>query len=181
MNRTFSRMRKLLITVLCVFLLMGSALVPSKGVSAESLLPPGEYDIREPLPSISPDYDYSPYAGGRDFPQTVFWGDTHLHTSYSFDAGTGGTILTPAEAYQFARGEEVTNNAGQQVRLSRPLDFLVVSDHSDQLGSFDQFVTNPPQDCGEDQAQVDEWHAAILEGGAGAVLRPHSPSHRIPR
>ncbi|MHC4849037.1 MAG: DUF3604 domain-containing protein, partial [Planctomycetota bacterium] len=49
---------------------------------------------------------YSPYAG-RNFPKTVYWGDTHLHTSMSMDAGAFGARLGPEDAYRFARGEEV--------------------------------------------------------------------------
>ena len=49
---------------------------------------------------------YSPYAGGA-VPNRVFWGDTHLHTSYSMDAGAFGNRLGPEAAYRFARGEEV--------------------------------------------------------------------------
>jgi hypothetical protein len=69
---------------------------------------------------------YSPYAG-RNFPARPFFGDTHLHTSFSMDAGAFGARLTPKDAYRFARGEEVISNSGQPVKLSRPLDFLVVS------------------------------------------------------
>lgn len=170
MNRTFSlsRLRKLFLTGLCICLLMGNILFASSSALAVSL-PPGEYeDVGEAIP-LESDYDYPPYAGGRTFPQQVFWGDTHLHTIYSFDAGAAGTTLTPCDSYRFARGEEVTADGGQKVRLSRPLDFLVVTDHSDQLGSFGQFVNDPPQDCGEDQAQIDEWHTAIETGGEAAA------------
>jgi hypothetical protein len=76
---------------------------------------------------------YSPYVG-RNFPTRPLFGDTHLHTAMSFDAGMFGARLGPVEAYRFARGEEVTSSSGQQVRLSRPLDFLVVADHSDFMG-----------------------------------------------
>ncbi|MEB3177944.1 MAG: DUF3604 domain-containing protein [Nostocaceae cyanobacterium] len=147
---------------------MGNILFASSSALAVSL-PPGEYeDVGQASPSEY-GYDYPPYAGGRTFPQQVFWGDTHMHTIYSFDAGAAGTTLTPEDSYRFARGEEVTADGGQKVRLSRPLDFLVVTDHSDQLGSFSQFVDAPPQDCGEDQAQIDEWHTAIIAGGEAAA------------
>ena len=63
---------------------------------------------------------YSPYAGA-NIPTRVFWGDTHVHTSYSFDAGAFGARLGPPDAYRFARGEEVTTSTGQRARLSRPL------------------------------------------------------------
>ena len=75
---------------------------------------------------------YSPYVG-RAVPTRVFWGDTHLHTALSVDATVFGSTLELEPAYRFARGEEVTASSGQNVRLSRPLDFLVVADHAEAL------------------------------------------------
>ena len=80
-----------------------------------------------------PERNYSP-AVGQNFPLRVYWGDTHLHTAYSTDAGFTGTTLGPEEAYRFARGEEVSSNTGQKAKLRRPLDFLVVADHAECLG-----------------------------------------------
>ena len=68
---------------------------------------------------------YSRYAQ-RNIPNLPLWGDTHLHTAISFDAGAFGARLLPPDAYRFAKGEEVVSSTGQPVRLSRPLDFLVV-------------------------------------------------------
>ena len=65
---------------------------------------------------------YSPYAG-RHFPTRPFFGDTHLHTSSSFDAVAFGNRLGPEDAYRFARGEEVVSSTGVPAKLSRPLDF----------------------------------------------------------
>ena len=76
---------------------------------------------------------YSPYPEQK-FPNQVFFGDTHLHTSYSTDAGMIGNTLGPEEAYRFARGEKVTSSTGLPAQLKRPLDFLVVSDHAENLG-----------------------------------------------
>src|SRR5262245_9645111 len=76
---------------------------------------------------------YAPYAG-RNYPTRVFWGDTHLHTAVSMDAAAVGCTLGPEEAYRFARGEEVVTATGQAAQLSRPLDFLVVSDHAEAFG-----------------------------------------------
>src|SRR6478672_10766858 len=78
---------------------------------------------------------YSPYAG-RNFPTRPYFGDTHTHTSYSMDAGAFGARLGPKDAYRFAKGEEVVASSGQRAKLSRPLDFMVVSDHSDGMGFF---------------------------------------------
>ena len=77
--------------------------------------------------------EYSPYLN-IGYPQRVFWGDTHLHTSYSTDAGMVGNQLQPDEAFRFARGEMVVSSSGVRARLQRPLDFLVVADHAENLG-----------------------------------------------
>ena len=77
--------------------------------------------------------EYSPYLD-IGYPQRVFWGDTHVHTSFSTDAGMVGNRLGPEEAYQFARGETVVASTGVRARLQRPLDFLVVADHAENLG-----------------------------------------------
>ncbi len=67
-------------------------------------------------------------------PTRVFWGDTHLHTSYSTDAGMIGNVLGPDQALRFAKGETVVASLGMRARLKRPLDFLVVADHAENLG-----------------------------------------------
>ena len=76
---------------------------------------------------------YSPYPE-QNFPDQVFFGDTHLHTAFSPDAGLIGATLTPDDAFRFARGEKVISSTGVPARLARPLDFLVVSDHAENLG-----------------------------------------------
>jgi len=77
--------------------------------------------------------DYSPFVD-QHFPTRVFWGDTHLHTRNSMDAGFVGNTLGPEAAFRFARGEEVTSSTGLRVQLNRPLDFLVVADHAEYYG-----------------------------------------------
>jgi len=70
-----------------------------------------------------------------------FFGDTHVHTTYSYDANTLGVRNTPADAYRFARGEmlgiqpyDALGNPRRQVQLRRPLDFAAVTDHAELLG-----------------------------------------------
>jgi len=87
--------------------------------------------------------DFSPFVD-RHYPQRVYWGDTHLHTANSPDAGLVGNKLGPDMAYRFARGEEVTSSGGLRVKLIRPLDFLVVSDHSEYMGFAPMLVTGDP-------------------------------------
>ena len=86
---------------------------------------------------------YSPYPE-KSFPNRVYFGDTHLHTSYSADAGMIGNTLGPDEAYRFAKGETVTSSSGQKARLARPLDFLVVADHAENLGLAPLLMASDP-------------------------------------
>jgi hypothetical protein len=109
---------------------------------------------------------YSPYAG-RNFPGQVFWGDTHLHTSMSMDAGAFGARLTPEDAYRFARGEEMTSSTGLQVKLSRPLDFLVVADHSDNMGFFPRLFSGEPSMLADPTGK--KWYDMVQAGGQEGV------------
>ncbi len=104
---------------------------------------------------------YSPYAG-RNFPTRPFFGDTHTHTSFSFDAGAFGCRLGPKDAYRLAKGEEITASSGQPVKLSRPLDFLVVADHSDNMGFFPQLLAGEPQVLADPQGR--KWYDMIQAG-----------------
>jgi hypothetical protein len=79
---------------------------------------------------------YSPYVG-RTFPTTVYWGDTHLHTAVSVDAGTMCTV-EQEDAFRFARGEEITTTHSLRAKLGRPLDFLVLTDHAEMYGLMPQ-------------------------------------------
>lgn len=88
------------------------------------------------------DNDYLP-ASRDDHPTSVYWGDTHLHTRNSADAFSLGNMnLSPADAYRFARGQELRAHNGMKVRLRRPLDFLVVSDHAEYLGGHFRYAIN---------------------------------------
>lgn len=85
---------------------------------------------------------FSPYAG-RTYPTRPLFGDTHLHTAISVDAGTMNR-LGQEEAFRFARGEEVTSMGGLRAKLSRPLDWLVVSDHAELYGLMPQLLAGDP-------------------------------------
>ncbi len=109
---------------------------------------------------------YSPYAQ-RNFPNRPLWGDTHLHTAISFDAGAFGARLLPPDAYRFAKGEEVVSSTGQPVRLSRPLDFLVVADHSDNMGFFPELQAGAPYVMANEKGR--RWNEMVNAGGQKAV------------
>ena len=110
---------------------------------------------------------YSPYAG-RNFPTKVLWGDTHLHTNLSLDARAFGVMLSPEDAYRFARGEEVVASHGERVALSRPLDWLVVSDHSDAMGAMNEIIAGNPNLLRD--PVVKDWHERIKQGGETALF-----------
>ena len=116
---------------------------------------------RKTLESAHPKRPYSPYAGGA-VPNRVFWGDTHLHTSFSMDAGAFGNRLGPEDAYRFARGDEVESTTAGRTRLARPLDFLVVADHSDNMGFFPDLFAGDPNLLKDPKGR--EWYDKIQAG-----------------
>jgi len=111
---------------------------------------------------------YSPYAN-RNYPTRPFFGDTHLHTSFSMDAGAFGARLTPRDAYRFARGEQVMASSNQPVKLIRPLDFLVVADHSDNMGFFPDLFAGKPNILSDPTGK--RWYDMVQQGkGADAAI-----------
>jgi hypothetical protein len=145
-------------------LLMGDALptaFASEDHATSDIGAPSKDDIAPLLKKPG----YSPYAG-RHFPTRVYWGDTHLHTSISLDAGAVGCKLGPDAAYRFARGEEVTTSTGQAAQLSRPLDFLVVSDHAEAFGSMVAIIKGNPRLMAN--PTIKRWGDMIAEGGETA-------------
>jgi hypothetical protein len=109
---------------------------------------------------------YSPYAG-RNYPTRPLFGDTHLHTSQSFDAIAFGTRLRPDEAYRLARGEEVVSSTGVRVKLSRPLDFLVVADHAESMGIMGEVLEGNPELMGDLTIRHGERQRGSLEDAPG--------------
>jgi hypothetical protein len=142
------------LTIACLLALASGAFAQEQ--------PPSKEDVEKTIAKPS----YSPYAG-REFPTRVFWGDTHLHTAVSVDAGAAGCKLGPEDAYRFARGEEVTSSTGQRAKLSRPLDFLVVSDHSEMFGLMPQLMKGDPTILATEAGR--RWFDGIRQGGDVAV------------
>ena len=104
-----------------------------------------------------------------DYPTHVFFGDTHLHTALSLDAGVAGARLMPADAYRFAKGEEVTGASGQKAKLSRSLDFLAVTDHSDQMGLVTDLIAGKPEIIAN--ATAKHWYEMIQAGKDGDAAK----------
>ena len=119
----------------------------------------------EALKGFYPGKAYSPYAQ-RSFPNKVYWGDTHLHTGLSLDAGLFGNILDHEDAYRFARGEEIKSSSGLPVKLGRPLDWLVITDHSDMMGIATDIQRGAPNILAVPKGK--EWHEGFKKGGDAA-------------
>jgi hypothetical protein len=110
---------------------------------------------------VSPKKEYSPYFDDY-FPNRAFFGDTHLHTNWSTDAGMIGTSLGPDAAYRISKGGEVTSNTGWRVKLNRPLDFVVVADHAENLGMADFIRRSDPILLANKTGK--KWHDMVKAG-----------------
>ncbi|MCY3794225.1 MAG: DUF3604 domain-containing protein, partial [Gammaproteobacteria bacterium] len=98
-----------------------------------------------------------------DHTTNLYWGDLHLHSSWSVDAGSyGNRLLAPDQAYRFARGETVTAHNGERVRLRQPLDFLMVSDHAEYLGLYPLLEAGDHDLLG--MPNGGRWHTLFKEG-----------------
>lgn len=152
------------ILLTCWLILFGFSGLTNRAIGHDA----GHVD-KESLEKVYPTQaPYSPYAG-RSYPTRPLFGDTHLHTGFSFDAGAFGCRLDPREAYRFAKGEEITASSGQRTKLSRPLDFLVVADHSDNMGFFTQLLAGAPHILASEQGR--KWYDMIQAGkGADAAI-----------
>jgi hypothetical protein len=110
--------------------------------------------------------DFSPYAG-RDFPSRLLWGDTHLHTAVSVDAGTMNRV-GQEDAFRFARGEEIITTHGLRARLSRPLDFLVLTDHAEMYGLMPNLLAGDPDILATEQGK--KWHDQLMTGDRDKIF-----------
>ena len=106
--------------------------------------------------------DYSPNVGP-SAPKKLLWGDTHVHSGWSADAGAFGNRLGPEAAVRFARGEEVTSSTGQKARLDRPLDWVVIADHAEGLGLIQELAAKSPLMMGDPTTR--RWSELIAKGG----------------
>ena len=139
--------------------------IPAVGLMASISLAAGPANVsRDDI--LTAQKEFSPYAN-RGYPTQVYFGDTHLHTALSMDAGTFGNRLGLEEAYRFTRGEEVISATGYRARLGRPLDFVVIADHSDGMGFFPMLLRGDPALMNREEGR--RWNRMISEGGQSAV------------
>ena len=144
-------MRKLLYPLVCALGLVAQTAVAEPGGAGD--------DDRQARP-------YSPYAE-RSYPTDVYFGDTHVHTGISADAGGSGTRLMPVDAYRFASGEQVTSNTGLPVKLARPYDFYMITDHSDGMGAIADILSGTPNVMADPDGRM--FHEAFTKGGKDAA------------
>jgi len=105
---------------------------------------------------------YSPYAG-REYPTMLLFGEQHIHSALSADAGGGGTRLMPRELYRFARGLEILSNTNQPVKRNRPLDFICITDHTDGMGAITDILKGTPSIMADKQGV--DLHERFAQGG----------------
>ena len=101
------------------------------------------------------------------WPERAYFGDTHVHSGWSTDAGMAGATLTPEDAFRFARGEAVKSSTGQTAKLRRPLDWIVLTDHSDGMGVFPEIVAANPAMVSD--PIVKGWSDALRSGDPARV------------
>lgn len=149
---------KYLSSIRCSTALLACGLVATPTWADQLPTKEGVADIARP--------QFSPYAG-RNFPTRVFFGDTHLHTAVSVDAGTMCRI-GQEDAYRLARGEEITTTFGLRVKLSRPLDFLVISDHAEMYGLMPQLLSGDPDILATEAGR--RWYDALQSGNNDTIF-----------
>ena len=109
--------------------------------------------------NVMAEINYSP-AVNDSYPSEVYWGDTHVHSNLSLDAnGMGNKTLSPDEAYQFAKGYPVITGKGEVALLQKPLDFLVVADHAENMGALWAAYSNNKALLGSDSGK--QWHKLV--------------------
>ena len=144
-----------------VFSAFTSALYLSAHTASAQFVP-----SQQSLEGLYPGKAYSPYAQ-RSFPSQVFWGDTHVHSGLSMDAGLFGNTTGTETMLRFARGEEVMASSGQPVKLARPLDWVVTTEHSDGMGMITDLASGAPNILASEQGA--RWAAGLQEGGEASA------------
>ena len=122
-------------------LLASASLIVLAGCSSEASQPKAPIAA---MTAVAAQGSYLPDPN-RKYPERVLWGDEHLHTGWSVDAGVSGATLAPEDAVRFVRGETVKSNTGQDAKLERPLDWVALTDHSDGMGAIPETEAGNPE------------------------------------
>jgi len=107
-----------------------------------------------------------------DIPRNAYFGDSHVHTGWSMDAGMDGAVTSPADAYRLALGQAVQSNSGQTAQLERPYDWFTVTDHSDGMGIISELVGGNPEMMADET--LARWRAALTSGDEAAAAAAKS-------
>ncbi|MGI9265478.1 MAG: DUF3604 domain-containing protein [Gammaproteobacteria bacterium] len=111
-------------------------------------------------------------AQAKNYPNNAYFGDTHVHTGWSMDAGMDGAVKTPDEAYRLAIGQEIESNSGMKVKLARPFDWFMITDHSDAMGVINQVVDGNPEMLAD--STVKRWSEALNSADEAAAAAAKS-------
>ena len=114
----------------------------------------GKLSLPNPQPAIYPP------APNRN--QNLYWGELHVHTKESFDATLFGNLLGIEDAYRFAKGEVLKAPGGEVMQLSRPLDFVAITDHAEGFGTRTH--------CGDEGL-------SLIERGACRLVNTPNPTN----
>ncbi len=110
--------------------------------------------------------------GAKPYPTRAFFGDTHVHTGWSADAGLDGAITEPEDAYRFALGKEVQSNTGMPAKIDRPYDWFMVTDHSDGMGTINEIVAGNPEML--ENPTLKSWYEALNSGSEERAAKAKS-------
>ncbi|SDK12653.1 DUF3604 domain-containing protein [Microbulbifer yueqingensis] len=131
----------------------------------------GQADARQPdMRKASREEKQAAQRGphtGAAYPREAYFGDSHVHTGWSADAGMDGATLTPEDAYRFALGREVKSNSGLKAKLARPYDWFMITDHSDGMGVINEIVAGNPEMMANET--IKGWHDALASGDEKAA------------
>lgn len=142
---------------------------PTPAVPAPSPTPTGYVEAREPCAAHNPQ-------------RNAYFGDLHVHTTYSFDAHAFDVRTTPEQAYRFARGEPVFlppldehGNGTRRLQLDRPLDFAAVTDHAEFLGEVEACTT--PGSAAYEAPNCQQYRVGSYDAVRrfGVLLTPRRP------
>lgn len=112
--------------------------------------------------------DSSAHSSGKNIASAttatqVYWGDQHVHTGWSADAGLAGATLTPEDAVRFARGEMVKSSTGLDAQLHRAFDWVAITDHSDGMGTINELQAGNAEFMADPTAK--RWYDLMAKGG----------------
>jgi hypothetical protein len=132
--------------MMCVVAVIAVACAGPNAHDESSITAPADAKVSASTGSGALTADHNPL-------RNAYFGETHMHTSYSLDAYLGGTRLTPSDAYRFAKSQPVTVD-GKPHQRKRPLDFVAVTDHAEYMGEmYSTMVEGAP---GHDQELLEQ-------------------------